>query len=241
MINKLLFVLIIPVFSFGQTFDWSDFNYYTTNSGSQAVTSTQEGLIANIYHTHPDADLIVNEGFIFTEFQNSSNQVVLEFINGVANIDLINLVSKTSDGTRVRMEFYREDDSYIGAANIGSFEEFTYSPYSSFGQGILQIKKVEFDFEDNNWMMGAIGFNNSALSISDFDNIEFYIHPNPVSDLIYIHGLVSKDVIIYSILGKKVLKTSNQNTIDVSSLSKGVYFIKVSDGVNTLTKKFIKN
>ena len=60
-------------------------------------------------------------------------------------------------------------------------------------------------------------------------------------NLLTIDGLVVKDVVIYSILGKVVLKMSNQNTIDVSSLSKGVYFIKVSDGINASTMKFIKD
>ncbi|MDB4183292.1 T9SS type A sorting domain-containing protein, partial [Flavobacteriaceae bacterium] len=66
-------------------------------------------------------------------------------------------------------------------------------------------------------------------------------YPNPVKNMLTIDRLVVKDVVIYSILGKAVLKMSNQNTIDVSSLSKGVYFIKVSDGINSSTKKFIKN
>jgi hypothetical protein len=66
------------------------------------------------------------------------------------------------------------------------------------------------------------------------------MYPNPVKNILTIDGLVVKDVVIYSVLGKAVLKTSNQKTIDVSSLSKGVYFIKVSDGINASTKKFIK-
>ena len=59
--------------------------------------------------------------------------------------------------------------------------------------------------------------------------------------MLTIDGLVVKDVVIYSALGRAVLNISNQNTIDVSSLSKGVYFIKVSDGINVSTKKFIKD
>jgi len=237
----LLSALLIFAFSFGQTFDWNDFNYYTTNSGSQAVTSTQQGLIVNVYHTHPDADLIVDDGLIYTEFQNSSNEVVLEFINGVANIDLISLVSKSSAGSSVRIEYFRENNSYIGASIIGNFTNYSINPYSAFGQGILDIEKITFDFEDNNWMIGAVNFNNSVLSFNDVDNIEFFIYPNPALEVITIEGLVVKDVIIYYIDGKEVLKISNQNSIDVSSLSKGVYFIKVSDGVNSSTKKFIKN
>ena len=80
----------------------------------------------------------------------------------------------------------------------------------------------------------------SSLSTKDFSN-SIIIYPNPVKNILTIDGLVVQDVVIYSVLGKEVLKISNLNTIDVSSLSKGVYFIKVSDGINASTKKFIKN
>jgi uncharacterized protein (TIGR02145 family) len=79
----------------------------------------------------------------------------------------------------------------------------------------------------------------TSLSTTDFSN-SIIMYPNPVKNMLTIDGLVVKDVVIYSVLGKAVLKMSNQNTIDVSSLSKGVYFIKVSDGINASTKKFIK-
>ena len=80
----------------------------------------------------------------------------------------------------------------------------------------------------------------SSLSTKDFSN-SIIIYPNPVKNILTIDGLVVQDVVIYSVLGKEVLKISNLNTIDVSSLSKGVYFIKVSDGIKAATKKFIKN
>ena len=73
------------------------------------------------------------------------------------------------------------------------------------------------------------------------NKLDILIYPNPVNNMLTIEGRVVKDIIIYSVLGKVVLKMSNQNSIDVSSLSKGVYFIKGSDGINSSTKKFIKN
>ena len=79
----------------------------------------------------------------------------------------------------------------------------------------------------------------TSLSTTDFSN-SIIMYPNPVKNKLTIDGLVVKDIVIYSVLGKAVLNISNQNTIDVSSLSKGVYFIKVSDGINASTKKFIK-
>lgn len=49
-----------------------------------------------------------------------------------------------------------------------------------------------------------------------------------------------ESVVVFNILGKELINDTT-NSINVSSLSKGVYFIKVSDGVNYSTKKFIKN
>lgn len=78
-----------------------------------------------------------------------------------------------------------------------------------------------------------------SLSTTDFSN-SIIMYPSPVKNILNIDGLVVKDVVIYSVLGKAVLKINKQNTIDVGSLSKGIYFIKVSDGINASTKKFIK-
>lgn len=74
----------------------------------------------------------------------------------------------------------------------------------------------------------------------------FYIAPNPVSSELFISndnhlGKVS----VIDALGKIVLSIdanySNQTTINVSSLIKGVYFIQANDGERIITKKFIKD
>jgi len=49
-----------------------------------------------------------------------------------------------------------------------------------------------------------------------------------------------KQATIYSVLGKEVLTTQHA-TIDVSSLSKGLFLIKIeNEAGNVLTKRFIK-
>mgnify|MGYP001027054689 FL=1 len=80
----------------------------------------------------------------------------------------------------------------------------------------------------------------TSLSTTNFSN-STTIYPNPVRNILTIDGVIVKDVVIYSIYGKEVLNISNQNNVDVSTLSKGIYFIKVSDGINSSTKQFIKN
>ena len=93
-----------------------------------------------------------------------------------------------------------------------------------------------------NW----IGFNSvtedATLSIVDsIFNFEIRLYPNPTNSILNIEmNQVFKQATIYSVLGKEVLKTQNK-TIDVSSLSKGLFLIKIENEVgNVLTKRFIK-
>ena len=79
-----------------------------------------------------------------------------------------------------------------------------------------------------------------TASVTDPSLLNFLIYPNPTTDYINIDCSSFENVFIYNILGKELTKETS-NRINVSSLSKGVYFIKVSDGINSSTKKFIKN
>tara|TARA_B100000767_G_scaffold263627_1_gene277615 strand:- start:441 stop:1163 length:723 start_codon:yes stop_codon:yes gene_type:complete len=80
-----------------------------------------------------------------------------------------------------------------------------------------------------------------SLGLDEQNQLNISIYPNPTTDYLYINNSSVNNVFIYNIIGKEVIKANNQNRIDVSSFSDGVYFIKVSDGINSSTKKFIKN
>lgn len=71
---------------------------------------------------------------------------------------------------------------------------------------------------------------------------EINIYPNPVKDILSIAFDYEEDFEIYieNTLGEKVIIAQNQNAIDVSELSTGIYFIKVKVNDNFLTQKFIK-
>ncbi|MBK6985968.1 MAG: T9SS type A sorting domain-containing protein [Bacteroidetes bacterium] len=79
-------------------------------------------------------------------------------------------------------------------------------------------------------------------------NNVFTISPNPTNALLNINsgkainGNVKIEVI--DALGKTLIsedyKDFNQSTINVGSLSSGIYFVKISSGDNAITKKFIK-
>ncbi|WP_459926373.1 T9SS type A sorting domain-containing protein [Flavobacterium covae] len=83
----------------------------------------------------------------------------------------------------------------------------------------------------------------SSLSNDQFVKLEFSISPNPANNTITLSGeeLINKKMEIFNILGQKIISKemlSNENSVDISSLNKGVYFVKFQ-GTNG-TKKFIK-
>lgn len=69
------------------------------------------------------------------------------------------------------------------------------------------------------------------------------VYPNPVSNgVVYINSNSSdaKNVTVYDVLGKQLIQAKVSNgTLDVSSLRKGVYLMKVTEGAASSTKKLI--
>lgn len=68
------------------------------------------------------------------------------------------------------------------------------------------------------------------------------IYPNPVGDKLYIEtDKLVEDVTIYNVMGNVVGKTAGvQQSIDVSDLSEGVYFVKFRLNNGEVMKKFVK-
>ena len=69
------------------------------------------------------------------------------------------------------------------------------------------------------------------------------LYPNPVSNgkvFITSKNDLDKDIIIFDVLGKKVLQTSlSSRELNISSLSPGVYIIKIEEGDASATRKLI--
>lgn len=88
----------------------------------------------------------------------------------------------------------------------------------------------------------------TVLGIKDFENnLKFTISPNPTTSILTLKlsaNLIDGNIKIFDILGKQVITkeiySNNLVQINVSSLSKGMYLVKVSSEKNTQTKRFIK-
>ena len=85
------------------------------------------------------------------------------------------------------------------------------------------------------------GNNERIGNTNNLKSSEVSIYPNPTNNLLHIK---SDEVIIKTTIltiDGKVKQDSNSKAINVTDLTKGIYFIKIYTMNNTITKKFVKN
>jgi Leucine-rich repeat (LRR) protein len=85
----------------------------------------------------------------------------------------------------------------------------------------------------------------AALSTQDFDfGTYFTLYPNPTKDVLNIQvkqDVAINSVEIYNQLGQIVMATTNAiNSVDVSNLASGTYFVKVNTEKGSANAKFVK-
>jgi hypothetical protein len=87
----------------------------------------------------------------------------------------------------------------------------------------------------------------SATGVNEMDKNNFVLFPNPANDVLYLKNLatpVDCQMEIYSELGIRVLsrklQASETNTVDVSSLSKGIYYLRLIEGRTARNARFVK-
>lgn len=86
----------------------------------------------------------------------------------------------------------------------------------------------------------------TGLGVNDreYDN-SIFIYPNPATTILNFdvkNNVVISAITVNDITGKEIYKSANSisNSIDISNLSSGVYFVTFKSDNNSVTKKFIK-
>ncbi|QOD61579.1 S8 family serine peptidase [Polaribacter haliotis] len=82
-----------------------------------------------------------------------------------------------------------------------------------------------------------------VLSTESFSTKNYRFYPNPTSDyLLMSTELNDVNYNLYNILGKNVLQGKiSEGKIDLKTISKGIYSLKLQNGLESITKKIIKN
>ncbi len=117
--------------------------------------------------------------------------------------------------------------------------------YNSFGFaingigyiGLGSIDDLGLEASDQIWRMDP-----GLLSITERNTIDVSIFPNPVTDILYLQSNTAiKEVTMYTLLGQEIMtSTIENNQLDLSFLSGGIYLIKITNDRGELTQKLIK-
>ncbi|MEO6425830.1 MAG: T9SS type A sorting domain-containing protein [Bacteroidia bacterium] len=86
-----------------------------------------------------------------------------------------------------------------------------------------------------NQFLPGVGLNENSLKNS------IKVYPNPTTHKLFIDGFSEAKLTISDLVGKVLISENNTNTIDVSSLNPGIYFLHISSGNEQSVMKFIKD
>lgn len=130
-------------------------------------------------------------------------------------------------------------------ANSTPFDAMCYA-YNTYGASYYEIYVSDIDniiYQNsfNNWVASNCS-TKSAIENQLSDN-EISVYPNPASKNITVVGvneLQKVNISVYNLYGQNLTNIQNPLNIDISSLSNGVYFIKVEQNNKTHLMKFLK-
>jgi len=139
-----------------------------------------------------------------------------------------NMASEIDETNPDLIAYYPCNDGF-GSTNL---EDATGNGYDLDING---GKTTGWEFVDeSDWVVGI----NETTNTSTVS-----VYPNPVKSQLYLKGLGSLDAQakIYDITGQLVMETFvKRSSMDVSSLSNGMYFVEIEQGANKYNAKFIK-
>lgn len=141
------------------------------------------------------------------------------------------------------------DGKLYGLASYGGvIDDYNYE----YGEGTMfsydiatnTITKL-LDFDGTNgstpYYTTLIEVETSSLSTTDVAASAVQVYPNPVEDILHIKGSRNAQVSVYTMAGQQVFTGAATNgQVNLSSLSKGVYIVKIEADGNVSTHKIVK-
>ncbi|MGB0896309.1 MAG: T9SS type A sorting domain-containing protein [Flavobacteriaceae bacterium] len=109
-----------------------------------------------------------------------------------------------------------------------------------YGMTCADIDVMTARFNARGYNLSPLDCN--SLGINDYEMQEITIHPNPATNHITVKNITKQITVdIYNVIGQRIKTqhiTPEQNRLSVTTLSNGIYFLKINDTDRTI--KFIK-
>jgi hypothetical protein len=222
-------------------------NMYGVSSGA-AYSGTNFAVVTNYATISSEAKVI--DGFYIA----NSTYAALSMLNGDqfakkfggetgddADWFKLSVIGKSDSMVTDTVEFYLADYRFEDNAQDYIVTDWTWIDLSEFGH------IVELSFELSSSDLGDWGMNTPAyfcmddltvntVGVEEFAVEPFSIYPNPVQDRFTVN--VDGALTVYDLSGKEVKSEMVKagNTVSVSELTSGIYFVKVGTSVQKIVK-----
>ena len=191
-----------------------------------------------------------NEGYKFVNWTENDTVVSTEaeytFVITGARSLVANFVTLHEVTASVNDENF---GSVAGAGIYGYGEEVTLTATANEGYKFVNWTEndtvVSTEAEYSFVITGDKSFVANFVSTESISELEasFKVYPNPVSDMLFIEAEIEvEEVAIFDVYGRQqnLSNSALSNSIDVSSLNNGIYFLKVVTSEGEVVKRFIK-
>ena len=213
--KKLLLLLLLPVFGYGQiTFT----KIANTNPSSP---QNQDRISETVWLTRGNRYGIYN-AFVQTSARSQPTSGIKLALGSIEDLSTLNFETISGWGNKFNKGSWLNKNLVLKLTETNEYYSFTMTFWENRG-GFSYTRS------------------STALSIIDYSNT-ITIYPNPTTSILNIDGNKQYYVEVYDLLGNKVLETQG-NSINMEHLSTATYIVKALDKSNNEQKtyKVVKN
>jgi uncharacterized protein (TIGR02145 family) len=167
---------------------------------------------------------------------------------GTAHWNPPNSCANNESGFTARPGGYRYTNYFGQLHEVGYWWSSTIKGYDTYYFGTyyydceLTPYKRDVYYQNYAYSVRCVKDINTSIPIST-NTEESFFYPNPANQKLYLKNILSLNayVTIYDLQGKQVMNRKiTSNYIDISTLSKGIYLVKIIDSEKILLDKLIK-
>lgn len=134
-------------------------------------------------------------------------------------------------------------NGFEGGSAVGVLSNSTAALRNNSGCTDTDSNSADFTVGTPSPRNSSTPVNSCTLSTNDNQILGLKVYPNPTKDFLNIttDSNLTKQVQVYDMIGKEVINTEIQNQLNVSSLTSGMYLVRITEEGKTSTEKIVIN
>ena len=226
-----------------------DLTFGVNLEASLAIDDTQDQFLDNNtiireINNYQDATYTAQTVTLSLLTDEYASETSWEFLDENGNV-LAESPANLQDETLYEVSFEVNPNACYSFVLFDSFAdgiccEYGIGSYSlETDSGVLIFEGGEFGAEEStNFKISE------SLSSANFEESSIAIYPNPTNSMVNIEALSNDElnVSVFDMTGKRLLSSSmlGSSQINLNAYASGIYFVKLDNGSQTITKKIVK-